>query len=123
MKKNHGQLELCGLEVRCLIGDLPEERLFEQALVLDIVLTVDLSAVLASDALADTVDYVAVADEVRAALIAGRFRMIESAAECAAQVCLGHTRVSGVRVRVEKAGVVPGLRAAAITVERQKGTA
>lgn len=106
-----------------MIGDRPEERLFEQALVLDIVLTVDLSAVLASDALADTVDYVAVADEVRAALIEGQFRMIESAAECAAQVCLRHARISGVCVRVEKAGVVPGLRAAAITVERQKGTA
>ena len=123
MKTNHGQLELCGLEVRCLIGDRPEERLFEQTLVLDIVLTFDMAAVLASDSLADTIDYVSMADAVRAAVIEGQFRMIELAAECAAQVCLRNTRVAGVCVRVEKAGVVPGLRAAAITVERQKGTA
>ena len=123
MKTTNGQLELCGLEVRCLIGDRPEERVCEQTLVLDIVLTLEMSAVLASDALCDTVDYVAVADGIRAALVAGQFRMIESAAECAAQVCLRHTQVEGVCVRVEKAGAVPGLRAAAITVERRKGTA
>jgi dihydroneopterin aldolase len=123
MKTTNGQLELRGLEVRCVIGDRPEERVCEQTLVLDIVLVLDLSAVLASDALCDTVDYVAVADDVRATLIARQFRMIESAAECAAQVCLRHARVEGVCVRVEKAGVVPGLRAAGVTVERKKGTA
>lgn len=123
MMTTNGQLELRGLEVRCVIGDRPEERACEQTLILDIVLTVDMSAVLASDALCDTVDYVAVADDVRAMLIARQFRMIESAAECSAQVCLRHARVEGVCVRVEKAGVVPGLRAAGVTVERKKGTA
>lgn len=123
MRTNHGQVELCGLEIRCVIGDRPEERVCEQVLVADAVLTVDLSDVLASDALHDTVDYVAVGEEIRAALVAGQFRMLESAAEYAAQVCLRQARVEAVCVRVEKAGAVPGLRAAAVTVERTKGKA
>jgi dihydroneopterin aldolase len=89
---------------------------------LDVVLFMDMSAVRASDALHDTVDYVTVADEIRAALVAGQFRMIESAAECAAHVALQHTKVAAVSVRVEKPGVVPGLRAAAVKIERTKGT-
>ncbi|MEI6645811.1 MAG: dihydroneopterin aldolase [bacterium] len=123
MKTTNGQLELCGLEIRCIIGDRPEERVCEQTLVLNVVLTLDMSDVLARDALNDTVDYVAVACDIRMALSAAQFRMIESAAECAAQICLRHARVDAVCVRVEKLAAVPGLRAAAVTVERTKGTA
>lgn len=123
MKNTNGQLELCGLEVRCIIGDRPDERVCEQTLVMDVVLTLDMSDVLASDALNDTVDYVAVAQDIRNALVVAQFRMVEAAAECAAQVCLLHARVDVVCVRVEKAGAVPGLRAVAVTVERTKGTA
>lgn len=122
MKDASGQLELCGLDVMCMIGDRPEERVCEQTLLLDVVLSMDMSAVRASDALHDTVDYVTVAEEIRAALVAGQFRMIESAAECAAHVALRHARVAAVSVRVEKPGVVPGLRAAAVKIERTKGT-
>ncbi len=123
MKTKRGQLELCGLEVRCIIGDRPEERVCEQTLMLDVVLTMDMSDVIAGDALNDTVDYVSIAADIRTALEAAQFKMLEAAAECAAQVCLRHARVDAAGVRVEKAGAVSGLRAAAVTVERTKGTA
>ena len=118
------RLELCGLEVLCVIGDLPEERCREQRLSVDVALSCgDLSAAAASDALCDTVDYAALAAAIRAALRQARCRMLERAAECVARVCLAEPRVSGVRVRVEKAGAVAGLRAAAVTIERGKGGA
>jgi len=123
MTRQNGQIALCGLEVRCIIGDLPEERLREQILMLDITLSLDLSHVLVSDALSDTVDYVAVSEAIRETLRAKQFRMIESAAACAAEVCLRQPRVEAVKVRVEKSGAVPGLRAAAVTVERQREVA
>jgi dihydroneopterin aldolase len=123
MKNTTGQLELCGLEIRCIIGDRLEERVCEQTLVLNVGLTLDMSDVFASDALRDTVDYVAVAEDIRKALVGAQFRMVEAAAECVAQVCLRHARVDAVCVRVEKAAAVSGLRAAAVTVERTKGTA
>jgi MurNAc alpha-1-phosphate uridylyltransferase len=42
--------------------------------------------------------------------------MIEAAARCVSDVCLADPRVASVRVRIEKPGAVPGLRAAAVTM-------
>ncbi|HRR34759.1 MAG TPA: dihydroneopterin aldolase [Kiritimatiellia bacterium] len=114
------KLELLGLEVACVIGDLPEERGREQRLMVDVSLACDLAAAGVSDDLRDTVDYAALAAAIRAALRAARCRMIERAAEYVARVCLADPRVRSVRVRVEKQGAVPGLRAAAATVTRER---
>lgn len=113
-------LELCGLEVACVIGDLPEERDREQRLTVDVALSLDLAAAARSDKLQDTVDYAALAEAVRAALRRARCHMIEAAARCVADVCLADPRVAHVRVRVEKPGAVAGLRAAAVTVARSR---
>lgn len=117
------RLELCGLEVACVIGDRPEERGVEQRLVVDASLALDLSAAGASDALADTVDYASLAERIRGELRGAGFHMIESAAECVARVCLASPRVREVRVRIEKPGVFAGLRAAAVVIERGRGEA
>ena len=124
MTGSDDRLELCGLEVACIIGDLPEERVREQVLIVDVSLALGLSAVAGSDALSDTVDYVALSASIREALRQSRCRMIECAAECVARVCLADPRVAEVRVRVEKPGVIPGLRAAAVVITRKrtKGT-
>ncbi len=103
-----------------MIGDLPEERDREQKVTVDIALSIDLRAAARSDKLCDTVDYAALAASVRLALRQARCHMIESAAHCVAAVCLVDPRVSSVRVRVEKPGAVPGLRAAAATVVRER---
>ncbi len=62
------KLELRGLEVRCVIGDLPAERDRERALTLDVALTCDFGAVCASDRVEDTVDYAVLAEAIREAL-------------------------------------------------------
>lgn len=120
MAEQGDSLELCGLEVACVIGDRPEERDREQRLTVDVALSLDLSAAALSDRLHDTVDYSALSDAIRAALKAARCHMIESAAHRVALVCLSDRRVASVRVRVEKPGTVPGLRAAAVTVVRER---
>lgn len=115
-------LELLGLDVACIIGDLPEERNREQRLRVDVALTCDLAAAGASDALRDAIDYAALSEAIRQTLRAARCRMIERAAECVARACLADPRVRQVRVRVEKAGAVPGLRAAAVVLTRGQET-
>jgi len=116
--RHNDTLELCGLEVACVIGDRPEERDREQRLTVDVALSLDLAPAAASDALGDTVDYAALAEALRGALRQARCRMIEAAAERVALTCLADPRVRNVRVRVEKPGAVPGLRAAAVTIVR-----
>ena len=100
-------LRIEGIEAECIIGDLPEEREREQTLVVDAELEIPDRAA-ETDALADTVDYAAAAERVRAALRAAKCRMIERAAKVAFDA-LGP---GCVRVKVVKRGAVPGVAAA-----------
>jgi len=120
MNATSDTLELCGLEVSCIIGDLPEERIREQTLVIDVRLSVDLRSCARSDDLNDTVDYAQLCEDIRSVLRRAQCRMIERAADCVAFVALQDARVRSVRVRVEKRGAVDRLRAAAVVIERDE---
>lgn len=112
-------LELNGIDVDCIIGDRVEERTRVQRLRVDVRLEiVDAAAV--SDELADTVDYAALTEKVRAALVAARCRMIERAAKVVCDLCLEDPKVSAATVRVVKAGAVAHLVSAAATCSAQK---
>ena len=111
-------LGLEGIEVPCIIGDLPEERLREQTLRVDATLELDLHAAVASDAICDTVDYAALAGRIRERVRDAKCRLIERAAELVAAECLADSRVERVTVTVRKSGCVPGLAAAAVSVTR-----
>lgn len=115
-----GTIELRGLEVSCIIGDRPEERTREQQLLVDIAITCDFTAVVKSDSLVDTIDYVQLAERVRQALRVGKYAMIESAAACVARVCLESERVVTVYVTITKSGCVPGLQAAVVKVKHSR---
>jgi FolB domain-containing protein len=114
------QLEICGLEVSCIIGDLPDERINEQTLKIDVVLFLDLRPAARSDDLDDTIDYAELCDEIRSLLKRAECRMIERAADCVSFICLRDPRVVKVRVRIEKRETVEGLRAAAVMIERSE---
>lgn len=109
-------LELNGLEVRCIIGELPHERTNPQRLRIDLALTLDETAAL-TDELADTVDYAALAERVRSALVAAECRMIERAAKVALDVCRADAKVRAVKVRVTKTGAIAGLESASVVLE------
>ena len=107
-----------GLRLECILGDLPHERTFPQELFLDLELTCDELPATRTDALADTVDYVAVAERVRTALIAARCRMIERAAQLAAEAAFAcdpriafacDPRIRAVRVTLRKPHALPGV--------------
>lgn len=120
MAERSDRLELCGLEVACVIGDLPEERGREQCLMIDVTLTCDLSVAGTSDQLRDTVDYAALVLSIREALRQAQCYMLEYAAACVARVCLSDPRVTEARVRIVKSNTVPGLREAAVEIVRNR---
>ena len=113
------KLELSGIDVACIIGDRPDERTRPQRLCVDVVLTVD-DKVAETDELADTVDYAALAERIRAALVEAKCRMIERAAKVVADLCLKDAKVSATRVRVVKGGAIPHLESAAAVIEVAK---
>ena len=113
-------LRLNGIEVACVIGDLPEERQREQRLVVDATLELDLSAAAASDALSDTVDYAALTRRIRERLRGAKCRLVERAAALALEECLADSRVTRATVSVRKADCVPGLASAEVVFSRRR---
>ena len=103
-------LKLNGIEVDCVIGDLPDERDRLQRLLVDVELEIPSTAA-ETDSLSDTVDYATLAESIRAALVAAKCRMIERAAKVVYD-CLP-TRAA--RVVVTKSGAVPGLASASVS--------
>ena len=103
------KLRLNGIEVDCVIGDRPDERDRVQRLVVDVELDVP-DAAAETDELADTVDYAALSERIRAALVAAKCRMIERAAK----VVYDALPVREAKVIVTKAGAVPGLASASV---------
>ena len=105
------RLRLDGIDVDCVIGDLPEERERPQRLRVDVELAVGEKAA-ESDDLADAVDYAELAKSIRAALIDAKCRLIERAAKVVRDICMADRRVTAARVAVTKAGAVPHLASA-----------
>jgi dihydroneopterin aldolase len=104
-------------------GVLPEEREHGQSFVVDVVLETDTSAAAASDALADTVDYAAVAAAVRDVVTGEPVDLIETLAQRLAERCLAvDPRVDAVVVSVHKpeAPVGVGLDDVVVTVRRSR---
>ena len=113
------ELRLNGIEVECVIGERPDERTRLQKLRVDVALEIA-DAAAETDELADTVDYAALAERIRAALVAARCRMIERAAKVAADVCCAGDKVRSATVTVTKRGAVPGLESASAVCETKR---
>ena len=107
-------LELNGLEVDCIIGELPDERIRKQRLTIDAKLEIA-SASADSDDLSDTVDYAALGDVIRAALVSAECKMIERAAKVVYEICVSDPKVRSATVKVTKAGAVAGLASASVS--------
>jgi dihydroneopterin aldolase len=96
------RIELRGLRVRGHHGVFDHERRDGQDFVLDLVVWTDLAAAGASDDLADTVDYGALA-EAAAAVVEGPPRqLIEAVAADVAAVVLDDPKVAAVEVVLHK---------------------
>jgi dihydroneopterin aldolase len=114
------QILIRDLAVTCIVGTRPHERETPQQVILNIELACDLSRAGASDALADTMDYVTLRDELMAELGASSFYLIERLAQRAAELCLSHATVAAATVTVDKPGALTGARSVAVSIRRER---
>ncbi len=117
------EIALEGLEVRARHGLYPEERRQDRVFRFDIGLTLRHCPACASDDIAGTVDYAAVADCVAGIAEGNTFHLLEKLAAAAAEEIVSRfPLVARARVRVVKARP-PGMRelaAAVVTVTRER---
>ncbi|ACZ31990.1 2-amino-4-hydroxy-6-hydroxymethyldihydropteridine pyrophosphokinase [Xylanimonas cellulosilytica DSM 15894] len=96
------QIRLTGVTATGHHGVLPHERAEGQEFGADVVLHLDTRPAAAGDALADTVSYAEVAEEVHAVLAGSPADLVETVAERIAAVVLERPAVVAVDVRVHK---------------------
>jgi len=104
------------LHVAAVIGVHPWERDIEQILSFTVDLAADVRKAATTDDLADALDYSAVAATIAAVVRAGKFRLIETAAERVAERLLADFPVASLRLEVRKP--IRDGYTAAVTIER-----
>jgi dihydroneopterin aldolase len=120
MAEQGDTIRIRGLRVPCIIGTTELERARRQEVLLDISLSVSLSAAGRSDRLEDTVDYAELAARLTALVGSSSFQLLEALAEAVASACLADPRVHQVEVRLEKPRAVPLARSAAVRIVRER---
>jgi FolB domain-containing protein len=112
------------LLVRGIVGINPEERRDRQDILVNVTMWADTRPAAASDDIADTVNYRAVAKAMIAHIEASRDYLVERLAAELASVCLAHdARIQAVEVSVEKPGALRFARSVGVVLYRQRGDA
>ncbi len=111
-----GTLRIDELEVWSPIGVPDAERGSEQRLLVTAELTLDLTAIIASDDVTKGIDYDRIAEGIRELAKIER-KTIERFADEIAEWLSEHFDVASVRVTVQKFAI-PGARSASVTVSR-----
>ncbi|MEE4659889.1 MAG: dihydroneopterin aldolase [Halieaceae bacterium] len=106
------------LAIDAIIGIHPWEREVRQTLVLQVELAADTARAAASNAIADAVDYSAVAERLTALVQQGRYELLERLAEDAAAMLLSDFDVAWVRLQVGKPGAVAAAGEVGVVIER-----
>jgi 7,8-dihydroneopterin aldolase/epimerase/oxygenase len=106
------------LVLACSIGVHRHEETAAQRIRLNLDLAVHDEALALNDDLANVVCYESIADRVRALVLQGHIRLVETLAERIAELCLTDDRVRTVRVRVEKLDVFEDAASVGVEIER-----
>ena len=116
------RIHIRDVSVLCIIGINPEERVEKQAVVINLTLYADLSEAARTDRIEDTIDYKTVKKEVRKAVEASDFFLLERLAEHVAEIALRPAKVQRVDVCIDKPGALRFARSVAVEMTRTKKT-
>ncbi len=106
------------LRIDTVIGIFDWERRIRQTVVFDLEMGADIRKAAASDDIADTLNYKAVAKRLIQFVSESEFQLVETLAEKVAAIILDEFGVPWVRVRLNKQGAVRGARDVGVIIER-----
>lgn len=107
------------LKVETHLGVPEWERMVAQTIILDIELAMPHSRSCQSDAIKDTLDYGQIVERVRETLTEKSFRLVEALAEHVCQIILTEFGSPWVKIKVAKPGILPGVKALGVILERE----
>ncbi len=106
------------LRIETVIGVYDWEREIRQTVILDLEMGFDIRKAAASDDLADTLNYKAVAKRLIEFVGQSEFQLVESLAERCAAIVREEFGVEWVRLRLNKKGAVRGATDVGVIIER-----
>ena len=118
MKENLDKVFITDLLVRGVIGVYDYERDIRQDILINMTLFVDTRPGAKSDQIENCVSYHEVAEAVISFVEKAKRFTVEALSQDIADLCLCYDRVEGVRVRVEKPGVLRFCRSVGVEIER-----
>jgi len=111
---------LSEVRVETKLGVPDWERMTAQTIILDIEIGMPHSRSCLTDAIEDTIDYGKVVVRIRETLKEHSFKLVEALAEHVCQLILNEFDAPWVRIKVAKPGILPGLKALGVIIERNK---
>ena len=111
---------LRGLECQCIIGFIDWERRVPQKVVLDLEFPTECARAARSDAVADTIDYKAVAKRVLAFVGQSQFQLLETLAHRLALLLLAEFPLAWIRIEVNKPGAIRHSRDIGVSIVRRR---
>ncbi len=96
------------------------ERMTPQTIILDIEIGMPHSNSCQTDAIEDTIDYGKVVARIRETLKEHSFKLVEALAEHVCQIILSEFEAPRVKIKVAKPGILPGLKALGVIIERSR---
>jgi len=110
---------LSGLRVDAMIGIYPHERVSSRPVEIDLEIGVPGERVFESGDVADTIDYAAVSERIRAELASVRFGLLEQMSQAIATILLDEFASPWVRVTIVKTGVLGDGIKVGVSIERR----
>jgi len=119
-----GSIGLEGLQIHCIVGIHPHERVQEQDLFVDICVETDFAAAAAADHVEHTIDYDLISKELTRLATERQFQLIETFAEESAALLFAlFASVSAVEMTVRKPAAVPAASCSFVHIQRDRSDA
>jgi dihydroneopterin aldolase len=109
---------LSEVKVETKLGVPEWERLTTQTVVLDLEIAMPHSRSCQTDTIEDTIDYGVVIARIRQSLAENSFKLVEALAEHVCQIILNEFGAPWVKIKVAKPGILPGVKALGVVIER-----
>ena len=114
-------ISIIDLEITCIIGILPNERVKEQTLLLNINLDVDIGDSTFADDINETIDYTIIAEMATQLAITKKYKLIESFCRDLNNLFLDTFKViQKTRITVKKPNALPKAKYAAYSMKKTR---
>ena len=114
-------ISIIDLEITCIIGILPNERVKEQTLLLNINLDIDIGDSTFADDINETIDYTIIADMATQLAITKKYKLIESFCKDLNNLFLETFQaIQQTRITVKKPNALPKAKYAAYSMKKSR---